>query len=77
MIVNESVVSNFKDIPNGGDWVNNIPQNSILYCLADVTAMVEDINGNQSVKAMVAGEYWKVRPHKVIAPTVNTLQMHW
>ena len=76
-MVNESTVENFLAIPSGGDWVNTIPQNAILFCLSDVTVVVEDKSGTQCTKAMVAGEYWKVRPYKVISPTADTLQLHW
>lgn len=62
------------------DWENTenlTGKVGILFCTTAGDVTVETPKGNTTTKAMVAGEYWRFSPRKVIrATTTATVELH-
>lgn len=59
------------------DWVKSVPELGVVFCTAPGDVNVELLSGRQVKKYMLAGEYWRVSPIKILkSGTTATVEFH-
>ena len=78
-LTREGVVTQAYDVPTATEVDVEALYNGdtfIIFCISDGDVVIESANSVQVTKAMVAGEYWKFSPTKILAGSTATIQLH-